>query len=167
MAQQYPGRHPDHVLADESELFLRQRLPPDWVVDKPQHDYGQDLRIGLTEDGQMRGWELVVQIKASETPSGNDNYETIEGLKTSTYNYLRGLPSVVMFVKYVRSEAEAYWVYLRQISAPANESQATMTLRVPRANRVSEIAWNEVLAHVREVTECKLEAGLRLYLESV
>ena len=102
MALKYPQRHPSHALADESEGFFKSRLPTNWVLNKPQNDYGQDLRVELTEDGQIKGCELVIQMKASEKPSGNDKYEKIEGLKTSTYNYLKGILPVVMFVKYVR-----------------------------------------------------------------
>jgi hypothetical protein len=157
------------VLADESERFLEGRLPQDWLVYKPQHDYGQDLRIELTGGGQLRGCELVVQLKASETPSGSADFETIEGLKTSTYRYLKGLLPVVMFVKYVRSEREAFWIFLRDIPPPPDDSQATMTVRVPRANRLSELAWDEVAATVRKVTDCKLKAaeGLTVFLGAV
>lgn len=168
MTQQYPERHPYHVLADESEKFFQANLPGDWVVNKPQHDYGQDLRIDLTENGKMRGCELVIQIKASEKPSGNDEYEMISGLKTSTYNYLKGLLSVVMFVKYVQSEREAYWILLRDVPVPSDPSQATMTIKLPRTNRISEIAWDQMAAFVREVTHCKLKAaeGLTVFLGS-
>jgi hypothetical protein len=169
MAQQYPQRHRSHVLADESERFFTERLPQGWVVNKPQHDYGQDLRIELAEDGQLRGCELVVQVKASETPSGSADFETIEDLKTSTYNYLKRLLPVVMFVKYVRSEREAYWILLRDVAAPTDASQVTMTVRVPRANRLSELAWDWVAATVRKVTDRKLKKaeGLTVFLGRV
>jgi hypothetical protein len=168
MVSPYPRRHPFHALADESELFFIQRLPHDWVVNKPQRDYGQDLRIELAEGGALMGCELVVQVKASERPSGNANYETIDGLKTSTYNYLKGILPVVMFVKYVQTEREAYWILLRDVPAPDDESRHIMTVRIPRVNRLSELAWEEVAAFVRKVTECKLKSaeGLTVYLAS-
>lgn len=166
MAPKYPQRHPYHVLADESEDFFKKSLPGDWIVNKPQKDYGQDLRIDLTDDGQVKGCELVIQMKASEKPTRHDEYETILGLKTSTFNYLKGLLSVVMFVKYIQSEREAFWIFLRDIPAPANENQETMTIKIPRTNRLSEIAWGKVADFVREVTHCKLKAaeGITLYL---
>jgi hypothetical protein len=159
MGMQFPQRHQSHTLAYESEQFFRDTLPRDWVVHKPEADYGQDLRIELTEDGQLRGCELVVQIKASETPSGNERYESIQGLKVSTYNYLKRVLPVVMFVKYVRSERKAYWVYLGEIPPPSDVSQETLTVRVPKANRLSELTWSEVATHVRKVTHRKLNAG--------
>ena len=166
MTSKYPQRHPYHVLADESEDFFINRLPGDWIVNKPQKDYGHDLRIELTDDGLVKGCELVIQMKASEKPTENDEYESIKGLKISTYNYLKGLLSVVMFVKYIQSEGEAYWIFLRDIPSPANEDQETMTINIPRSNRLSKIDWVKVAEFVREITDCKLKAaeGITLYL---
>ncbi len=41
-----------------------------------------------------------------------------------------------------------------------------MTIRLPRANRISEIAWDEMAALVRKITHCKLQAaeGLTVYI---
>jgi len=132
MTERYPQRHPSHVLAEESEGFLRSLLPSDWLVQKPQQDYGQDLRIELANDCRLEGCELVIQMKASAEPSGNGAEEIISGVKTSTYNYLKGILPVVMFVKYIRSEREAYWVLLRDIRGPESPEQATISVRIPR-----------------------------------
>jgi hypothetical protein len=105
----------------------------------------------------MTGRELVVQIKASEKPSGNDDFEVINGFRISTYNYLMGLLSVVMLVKYIASEREAYWALLHDIPAPTDESQVTMGVKVPRANRISKTDWQEIAAFIGEVTDCKLK----------
>ncbi len=133
MTKRYPQRHPYHVLADESERFLQSNLPRDWVVYKPATDYGQDLRIDLADNGRMTGCELVVQIKAAENPSENNEYETISRLKTSTYNYLKGLLSVVMFVKYVHSEREAYWILLRDAGKPRHPSHTNNDNQAPES----------------------------------
>src|ERR1700694_74014 len=153
----FPIRHETHVLEQRSETFLRNRLPQSWTVSRPQNDYGVDFQIGVAENGQLRGLELILQLKASQNGNGQENSEVIQ-LKVSTYNYLRNLLTVVMIVKYVESETEAYWTFLRQIKSPHNENQETFTLHIPKTNKLSEIHWGEITAIVRQITDLKLGA---------
>lgn len=64
-----------------------------------------------------------------------------------------------MRVKYVESEDEAYWILLRDVQEPNDPGQKTMTVRIPRANRLSRIDWTDVQAHVQTVTDRKLAAA--------
>jgi hypothetical protein len=150
----FPIRHATHNLEQKSEAFLRNHIPNEWVINRPQNDYGIDFQLSITEDGQLRGLELVIQLKASKNSSGNKNTESFQ-LKTSTYNYLRKILTVVMFVKYVESENEAYWELLRNIDPPADENQKTFTAHIPKEKRLSAINWNETAAIVRQITDLK------------
>lgn len=154
----FPIRHESHTLEQKSETFLRNQIPQDWVANKPQNDYGVDFQIGITKGRELRGLELIVQLKASEKRSGDEDTETIT-LNVSTYNYLRKLLTVVMLVKYVESEDEAYWVFLRKITPPMDEEQKTFTVHIPRANRLSAINWGTITTDVRQITDLKLGAN--------
>jgi len=153
----FPIRHESHILEQKSETFFRSRIPQDWVVNRPQNDYGVDFQIGIAEGGELRGLELIVQLKASEESSGDEVKETIT-LKLSTYNYLRKLLTVVMLAKYVESRNEAYWVFLREIEPPMNEDQKTFTVHIPKVNRLSVIDWGTITTTVRQITDLKLDA---------
>jgi hypothetical protein len=153
----FPIRHENHTLEQKSETFFRNQIPQDWVVNRPQHDYGTDFLIGITEDRQLKGLELIVQLKASEKSSGDGDTETIK-LKVSTYNYLRKLLTVVMLVKYVEESGEAYWVFLRDILPPTDQNQKTFTVHIPKNQRLSAIHWGAITAIVRKITNLKLGA---------
>jgi len=153
----FPIRHDAHILEQKSELFLRNQIPQGWTVNRPRNDYGVDFQIGIAENGELRGLELVVQLKASQNSSGHENTETVR-LKVSTYNYLRTLLTVVMVVKYVESENEAYWVFLREVTPPDNKNQRRLTVHIPKTNELSEIDWGAPTARVRQITELKLGA---------
>ncbi len=153
----FPIRYESHTLEQKSKTFFRNQIPQDWVENTPQNDYGVDFQIGITESRELRGLELIVQLKASEKSSGDEDIETIT-LKVSTYKYLHKLLTVVMLVKYVESEGEAYWVFLREIKPPIDEDQKTFTVHIPKANRLSVINWGSITTVVRQITELKLGA---------
>lgn len=153
----FPQRHHTHVLEQQSETYLRTNLPQEWTVNRPQNDYGVDFQLGIAEGGELRGLELIIQLKASLDSNNHENSEEIL-LKTTTYNYLRKLLTVVMLVKYVASENEAYWILLRDIPGPNDPAQEKFTVRVPKENRLSNIDWNENIHLVRMITNLKLGA---------
>jgi len=153
----FPIRHESHTLEQKSETFFRKKLPQDWVVNRPQNDYGVDFQIGVTEDRKLKGLELIVQLKASGKSSGGGDRETIK-LNVSTYNYLRKLLTVVMLIKYVESKGGAYWVFLRDIEPPMDETQKKFTVHIPKANKLSEINWADTISFVRQITDLKLGA---------
>jgi hypothetical protein len=62
-----------------------------------------------------------------------------------------------MLVKFVESEGEAYWLLLKDAPTPS-QNQETFTVHIPKSNRLSVIAWNDIQAHVRSVTDIKLAA---------
>lgn len=153
----FPIRHETHTLEQKSETFFRNQIPQDWVANRPQHDYGIDFQVGITEERELRGLELIVQLKAAEKSSGDGETETIT-LKVSTYNYLRNHLIVVMLVKYVEELGEAYWVFLRDITSPHDEEQKTFTVHIPKENRLTTINWGEITTLVKNITNLKLGA---------
>ncbi len=157
MTPQFPQRPRAHQLEDESETFFRRFLPHDWTCDRPQHDYGVDLLVGLANGGQINGQQLVVQLKASERAHSLDSV-TVR-LETATLRLIREMLQVAMLVKYVAAEKEAYWLLLKDFTVQPNPGQTTVTIRIPKGNRISAAPWDVVAQHVQAVHYRKLNAN--------
>lgn len=153
-SMKYPKRHITHTLEELSHIFLIKHLPTDWNVNKLDKDYGQDINIEIAEDGELRGLDLIVQLKSSKE-STKKAFETIR-LKVSTFNYLWDNLRVVMLIKYVQYEDEAYWSYLKDVSSP-NQENDTFIVRIPKENKISKLDWEKIKDFVRMVTTEKLE----------
>lgn len=156
MAKKYPIRHENHTLEEKSIFFFRTYLPNDWNVNSIDRDYGQDLNIEIAEDGVYKGLEFIIQMKSSHFPdiNGTDERQT---LRVSTYNYLCGNLRVVLLVKFVEDDNEAYWILLKDVPEP-NQENESFTIRIPRQNRLSELNWNEIANYVREISQIKLRS---------
>ena len=157
MTPQLPQRPRAHQLEDESETFFRASLPQPWTCDRPQHDYGVDLRVGLANDGRINGQQLVVQLKASERAESPESV-TIR-LEVATLFLLRQMLEVVVLVKYVAADQDAYWLLLKDFTAQPAAGQKTITVRIPKRNRISENPWELVANHVQAVHYRKLYAN--------
>ena len=157
MEKKFPIRHENHTLEEKSIIFFRQYLPTDWNVNSIDRDYGQDLNIEIAEDRVYRGLEFIVQLKSSHLPdiNGTDERQT---LRIATYNYLWDNLRVVLLVKFVEEENEAYWILLKDVPKP-NQDNETFTIRIPRQNRLSQLNWNDIADYVRYITQKKLKAG--------
>lgn len=156
MAKSYPQRHANHSLEERSIIFFRNSLPRDWNVNTVDRDYGQDLNIEIAEEGVYRGLEFIVQMKSSNQPDTHEENEN-QTFRISTYNYLWDNLRVVMIVKFVESENEAYWLLLKDVPEP-NQENETFTIKLPRLNTLSSIDWNEITNYVRNITNRKLRA---------
>ncbi|MBD1364831.1 DUF4365 domain-containing protein [Mucilaginibacter sp. ZT4R22] len=153
----YPIRHGNHSLEETSVVFFRQYLPADWNVNSIDRDYGQDMNIEIAEHGSYRGLEFIVQLKASQA-SNELNGNERQSLNVSTYNYLWDNLRVVLLVKYIESEKEAYYILLKDVPEP-NQNQESLTVYLPRTNKLSQINWDEITEYVRLITYRKIEAG--------
>lgn len=149
----YPQRNETHQVEELSERFFVSSLPRNWRSEKPGGDYGTDIKVDIFEGSNATGLELLVQLKSSHNASTSD-FETIR-LRTTTYNYLWDKLQVVMLVKYVEVENEAYWLLLSDVPEP-NQDQDSFTVRIPKSNRLSSIEWPSIQNYVRNVTNGKL-----------
>lgn len=100
---------------------------------------------------------MIVQLKASRESSGNDENETLR-LKVSTYNFLQEQLRVVLLVKYVESENEAYYILLRDLYPELAENQKEFTVHIPKNNKLSEADWDNLAFLLRKITDRKLGA---------
>lgn len=153
MATSYPKRPNTHQLEEQSKRYFISHLPSSWVCEKPENDYGVDLKVDIFEDQNATGMELLIQLKSSQTSNENE-YETIN-LKTSTYNYLWDKLQVVMLVKFVAGENKAYWLLLSDVDEP-DQSQGSFTIRIPKINDLETINWKKIEEYVRNIKYKKL-----------
>jgi hypothetical protein len=149
----YPQRPDSHQLEELSERFFVNTLPRNWRPERPGGDYGVDLKVDIFENSNATGLELLVQLKSSHASSERE-YETIQ-LETSTYNYLWDKVQVVILVKYVEVENEAFWLLLSDVPEP-NQAQDSFTIRIPKQNRLSSIDWQKIREYIRQVTDGKI-----------
>ena len=97
MTPNFPQRPDSHQIEDESIAYFAQHLPRGWTCDKPQHDYGVDLRVGLAANGYVNGQQIVVQLKASKSARAGENVAVT--MEVQTLNYLRNMLEVALLVK--------------------------------------------------------------------
>ena len=158
MDLKYPKRPRQHNLEELSKRYFISKLPNNWTTEQPDSDYGVDLRVDIFEGEYATGLELLIQLKASDT-SVDEKNEKIK-LKTTTYNYLWDKLQVVMLVKYIAEEDEAYWLFLNQVPKP-DQDQETFTVNIPKTNKLSNIDWESIKQYIRSVTNEKLAARRR------
>jgi len=148
-----PQRPRNHNIEELSERFFNSCLPENWYSNKPDNDYGVDLIVDLFEGTDATGLELLIQLKSSE--NSNDSDQESQTLRVATYNYLCKKLQIVLLVKYVVPDNEAYWILLKNIPSP-NQDNETFTVHISKENRLSEINWDEIKEYVQEVTDRKL-----------
>ena len=98
-----------------------------------------------------------MQLKASEAEA-NPNSVAIQ-LEVPTLLLLREMLEVAMLVKYIAHEREAYWILLKEFTAQPRVGQKTITVRIPKANRLSGCPWEQVAEHVQAVLASSAFAG--------
>lgn len=162
MSDPYPQRPAAHRLEEASRRFFLQCLPENWTCEHPPNDYGVDLRIDIFEGDDATGLELLVQLKAAERSAEGDTESVV--LRRATYNLLRDKLQIVMLVKYSRSENEGYWLLLSDAPRPRLDRDS-ITVPIPKQNRLSQIDWERIKLHVRDVTDTKLAAMRRLQIQ--
>lgn len=155
MSTQLPIRDDSRQREERSVQFFRSCLPRAWTCEKPQNDYGIDLRVGIVEGNQVTGRELLVQMKSSAQVAQGETVPV--RLAVSTYNHLLNQLPIAMLIKYVEVEEEAYWLLLKEIPSPPQE-QKSFTVHIPRMHRLSTIDWSVIQAHVCDVHSRKLDA---------
>lgn len=151
-----PKRTAEHNLEESSNRFFHQCLPENWTTTKPNNDYGVDWLINIFDGEYASNYELNVQLKSSQK-STKGEHEKIS-FRVATYNHLKNLLHVVMIIKYIKSENEAYWTLLVDIDEP-NQEQDTFTIKIPKKNKLSSINWAEIESYIREIVDCKLTAA--------
>ena len=151
----FPQRTENHNREELSVRFFNNLLPENWYSYPPRNDYGVDLIVDIFEGTRATGLELLIQLKSTNN-SNESNYETVR-MNIATYNLLWSKLQVVMIIKYVIPENEAYWILLKDVPSP-NQDNDTFSFYIPKENRLSEIDWDEIKNYIRDVTDRKMAA---------
>jgi hypothetical protein len=151
-----PQRPLTHSLEELSNRFFKRYLPNNWTTTKPQNDYGIDEIVNIFDGIYASPYELYVQLKSSQ--NANDGEIEKAKLRISTYNHLKHLLHVAMLIKFVEEENEAYWILLIDIPEP-NQENETFTAHIPKANKFSEINWQDIEDYIREIVDYKLNSA--------
>jgi hypothetical protein len=153
----FPKKHRNQTLEGKSNTYFRNYVPEDWNINEVDKDFGQDLVLDIEEEGSFRGLELIVQLKSSEESNRtNDSERNVFSI--ANYNYLWNNLRVVLLVKYVASEDEAYWLLLKDVPTP-DFNNDNFTVHFPLTNKLSEINWGSIVEYVRNVHNKKIQAN--------
>lgn len=99
-----PIRHNNHILETESNKFVNNHIPNEWVIDKPDHDYGIDYNINIVINNEVTGLSFSVQLKSMIRDHYSD-FATIT-LKHSTLSLFNTMLIPVLLVAYVQEETK-------------------------------------------------------------
>jgi hypothetical protein len=130
----------EHVIADLGVHHVEGVvLECGWTTERIRHDYGYDLAIfTYTEDGFLESGLILVQVKATENLTDQNNAEFLSWtLDTRDIRSWRSEIMPVAFVVCDTSEKTAYWVNVQDFFADkdVSDEQIYMRCRIPRSNR--------------------------------
>lgn len=149
-----PNRHNNHILETESNKFFRNQVPNEWIIDKPEHDYGIDFIVNIATNNQVTGLSFSVQLK-SKIKETNDNSAAIT-LKHSTLGMFNTKLEPILLIAYIQEDKEAYWCWYNELDFDLTSSQKTYTINIPKANKLSQIDWESISKYVQNVFSIKL-----------
>jgi len=55
------------------------------------------------------------------------------------------------------TDNEAYWILLKDVPSP-NQDNESVTVKIPKENKLSTIDWDAIKDYIQEVTDRKLAA---------
>ena len=143
-----PNRHPNHILETKSNKFFSNQIPDEWFLDKPEHDYGIDFTANIVINEQVTGLNFSIQLKAKKTEVKSES--VLIKLKYTTLRLYATRLEPVLLVAYVSEENEAFWLWFDEIDSDLTTDSKTLTIHIPKKNRLSEINWEQVIRHVQE-----------------
>lgn len=146
-----PKRTRDHVLETETEKFVQQFIPSEWIAEKEKHDYGIDLRVEIATPSsilrrgeeeaasQVTGAYFSIQLKGTDDLNLNKAKTLISHrCAVSALNYYLNRPEPVIYLVYDAKNKKAYWVFIQDYmrTRPDNtwKKQDTFTIHIPVAN---------------------------------
>jgi len=111
-----PLRTRAHQLEEESWKALSNALPSQWVLRKPQPDYGVDGEIEIfNKAGSSTGYMFLVQLKGTDEANlekALTYYFSLDKLK-----YYRSLPLPVLLLRYHSPSKGLYFKWSREVDA--------------------------------------------------
>ena len=136
-------RHRTHQVDEAAQRILRELLPPAWLLNEQQRDYGRDYLAETAEGDELSGNSFYIQLKGTERAwQSNDGAYVRYPLETKYAKYyfdkVRDLPVFLVVVDV--NQNKGWWIFLHQALA-ANQAwrkQKKITIRLPAANDLSQ-----------------------------
>ncbi|HEY9261286.1 DUF4365 domain-containing protein [Chitinophaga sp.] len=153
MQQDLPQNHRNHVLARKSVSYFNRCLPEEFIAEEPKNDYGIDLNVSISINGQVTGLNFSVQIKSTERAEHERYAKPL--LERYTLNYLKTRLEPTMLVMYDAEADEAYWSWLSDFDIDYAKLKETRTFSIPKSRKLSEWNKDEIINHVQQIFNAK------------
>lgn len=148
-----PIRHNNHILETESNKFFQYQVPNEWIIDKPEHDYGIDYNVSIAINNEVTGLNFSVQLKSKIK---DDNADSVTAtLKHSTLGLFNTRLEPVFLIAYIQEEKEAYWYWYNDLNIDLTSAQKTFQIKIPRTNKLSCTNWESILKYVQNIFSIK------------
>lgn len=169
-------RPKQHVIDSRAQSLFLQSLPAEWVVRPRVPDYGIDYEVEIVEGDSFTGLTFYVQLKGTLSPKYTDASFCLsfEVDKLTYYSDKVNRPVFIIVADLVNNEC--LWLYAQRfirevlrVNNPSWHSQKSVTLHVPKANRLPDTSESLVQAAkkgtVEEIVQQFGRPQLRLVLE--
>jgi tetratricopeptide (TPR) repeat protein len=148
-----PVRHDSHILETESNKFFINQIPNEWIVDKPEHDYGVDYNVNIAINNEVTGLSFSAQLKSKKKDKDSDF--TIIKLKHTTLSLYNTMLAPVLLVAYIQEEEEAYWCWYNDLNIDLTKQQKTFSIKILKTNKLSQTNWGEIVKYVQSIFSIK------------
>jgi hypothetical protein len=169
-------RPKQHTIDSQAQLLFLQSLPIEWVPRKLEPDYGIDYEVDIVEGDSFTGFTFYVQLKGTLSPKYTDASFCLsfEVDKLTYYSDKVNRPVFIIVADLVNNEC--LWLYAQRfirevlrVNNPSWHLQKSVTLHIPKANRLSETSESLAQAAkqgtVEEIVRQFGRPQLRLVLE--
>ena len=139
-------RHPNHEINELAMRILRDSLPPKWVLNKFEEDYGKDFHLEPSneEDGNLTGTMVIIQLKGQLNAEFNQSrthvsYSLEKRFSTYYYDKVKEYP---VFLVVVDVTAKLGWyVHIQPILDKDQKWRRTKTwtIKLPVENSLFDI----------------------------
>lgn len=159
-----PKRTRAHILEDESRKHFNNLVPDNWVIRKPDSDYGIDAEIEIfSKDGSPTGLMFFVQLKAT------DQKNLLKALKLSfkkdTLRYYYNLDLPVLLVRYHSPTKNIFTRWAHAVDLYYSVPDATTyTINFPENSRWGETTADLIERYLNQLKELKTVLPLPIEL---
>jgi tetratricopeptide (TPR) repeat protein len=143
---QYPVRHENHNLEYQSELFLRNHLPIEWILDKPS-DYGIDFKVEIVRNRAVIGQNFSVQLKAHQKAVKNISIY----LERSTINLYLNRLEPILLICYIADNQEAYYTWFTERSIDLTRKNKGFSITFDATKKISTLNWDHITSYVNQI----------------
>ena len=160
----YPKQSFAQITGTTAVAAFQAARPRHWIMNPASEDFGWDFLVNIPEGGQVRDLSFFVQVKGSEKPRYINNDEAISlQLELSTLNFLlgTGAPSMIVLCDTGNTSLPVFWVWVKaavkeiQSLNPNWQTQDTVAVHIPTANRLTGSSNDEIERYVKETNTVK------------